>query len=644
MKKHLLYSLLLILFASKVTLAQKFVNVIKAPPPIMNTNMFEINIDTAMHNFNPNGGSDSTNALVPTLSYNKKGTPFTNKISYLGPTMFWRQGQKVTVDAFNNLNNQSTTMHFHGLNLPSVMDGGPHEMIEPKSMWDMPAVPSFNVIDPIQTVWYHSHLMDSTTIQVILGLAGMIIIQNDTDMVNTKLPRNYGVNDFPVVIQEKGFNFNKGNVPRKAISLATTGNPPNISKPGIGGFTIVNGVLYGAMQVPNSVVRLRFLNGSPQRAFQVGISDSLFANATPTPNYLDTMWLVATDGGYTAQPYPMDSFLFAPGERMEMLLNLTNRKQGDTLFVYNLSNKLPNSIVGSGVSNVAFMALVIDTSIQVANPITNIPTSLVNLPAPDSSNVFRYRIKKLNGVGGSGNPGPGGGKGGTWTIDSMPMNMDLANDTILVGTKEIWAIRNNTAIAHPFHIHKVQFQVMDISDTLGNMLSSAYSATNPLPVNLRGFKDDVLVPAYSILRFVTTFNDYGDTLVDNSINIMNGFMYHCHILTHEDSSMMHQFVVLDTPSYNKITGSKVGIKQYGYEKANLTFYPNPAGDIITIKGNTDKNATIKFTDILGRTLREEKIEAIKGSTTLQVNDLPRGFVFVEYLSGNSRMIQKILLQ
>ncbi|TAE89912.1 MAG: T9SS C-terminal target domain-containing protein, partial [Bacteroidetes bacterium] len=66
--------------------------------------------------------------------------------------------------------------------------------------------------------------------------------------------------------------------------------------------------------------------------------------------------------------------------------------------------------------------------------------------------------------------------------------------------------------------------------------------------------------------------------------------------------------------------------------------------IITIKGNTAKNATIRFTDILGRTLREEKIEAIKGSTTLQVNDLPRGFVFVEYLSGNSRMIQKILLQ
>ncbi len=649
MKKHLLYALLLVLSISNMAVAQKFINVIKAPPAIMNTNMFEIDIDTAMHNFNPNGGTDSTNAMVPTLSYNKKGTAFNNKITYLGPTMFWRQGQKVTVDAFNNLKNQSTTMHFHGLNLPSTMDGGPHEVFGPQSMWDMPAVPSFKVIDPIQTVWYHSHLMDSTTIQVIMGLAGMIIVHNDTDMVNLKLPRNYGVNDFPVVIQEKNFNFATVNNQRKATSLVTTGNGQGGTKPGIGTYTMVNGLLYGAMHVPNSIIRLRFLNGSPQRAFRVGLSDSLYANATPAATNLDSMWLVATDGGYLKEAYGTTAFNIAPGERYEMLVNLSGNsyKHGDTVYMYNLATQMATSIVGSnsgrtGTPNVAFMALVIDTSMKPANPVAAIPTSLVNLPAPDTTGVFTKRLKNLTN---SNLPNAGGGGGGPWTINGKSMNMDLANDTILVGTKEIWTIRNVTSVAHPFHIHKIQFQVIDISDTSGNVQNSAYSTTNPLPANLSGFKDVVLVPGYTTIRYVTTFNDYGDTLIgDTAINMMNGFMYHCHILTHEDSSMMHQFVVLDTPSFNKITGQKVGLKQNAYEKANLLFYPNPAGSVLHIKGNTTKNATVKFMDILGRTLREEKIGAINGSISLQVDDLPRGFVFVEYQSGNARMIQKILLQ
>jgi FtsP/CotA-like multicopper oxidase with cupredoxin domain len=659
MKKHLLYALLLVLSISNMAVAQKFINVIKAPPAIMNTNMFEIDIDTAMHNFNPNGGTDSTNAMVPTLSYNKKGTAFNNKITYLGPTMFWRQGQKVTVDAFNNLKNQSTTMHFHGLNLPSTMDGGPHEVFGPQSMWDMPAVPSFKVIDPIQTVWYHSHLMDSTTIQVIMGLAGMIIIHNDTDMVNLKLPRNYGVNDFPIVIQEKNFNFGTVNGQKKVTSLVTTGLGQTQNKPGIGPYTMVNGLLYGAMHVPNSIIRLRFLNGSPQRAFRVGLSDSLYlATASkigpiPDATNLDSMWLVATDGGYLKEAYGTTAFDIAPGERYEMLVNLSGNsyKHGDTVYMYNLATQMAKSIVGSNsgntaTPNVAFMALVIDTSMKPANPINSIPTSLVNIASPDTSGVFKRRTKNLNSIGNSTpGPGPGPGTGGVWTINGQAMNMDLANDTILVGTKEIWTIRNLTSIAHPFHIHKIQFQVLDISDTSGNVKHSAYSTTNPLPEHLRGFKDVVLVPGNTTIRYVTTFNDYGDTLIgDTAINIMNGFMYHCHILTHEDSSMMHQFVVLDTPSFNKITGQKVGLKQNAYEKANLVFYPNPTGSVLNIKGNTTKNATIKFTDILGRTLREEKIGAINGSISLQVDDLPRGFVFVEYQSGNARMIQKILLQ
>ncbi len=625
MKKNLPYLLLLSLLISQAAWAQKFVNRITIPTPISSMDTFMITIDTAMHNFNPNGGSDSTtNALVPTLCYNQTGGPKT--YTYLGPTMIWNRGQIVTMDVYNNMT-QRTTMHFHGLNLPSDMDGGPHEIIGSKSMWggagmQMP-IPHFPIIDPVQTVWYHSHLMDSTTDQVALGLAGMMIIEETNDPVNVKLPRNYGKNDFPVVIQEKAFNFNP--TTKKATSIKAG------SKPGPGNLLMVNGLLYSVLHVPKTIIRLRLLNGSPISTLNIAINDSIAPVSYPN----DSMWLVATDGGYTPQAFPMQTILIAPGERAEMLLNCSKYKQGDTVYMRSLA--VPSGVI-NGPNNLSFMALVIDTNMKPMDPVSAIPTTLTPYPILDTLNAFKRRTKKLIGHGNGGN-----GQGPLWSIDSLPMNMELINDTILVGTSEIWTIKNTTNKAHPFHIHKVQFQVLDIKDTLGNTIASVYN--NTLPKNMMGYKDDVLISAYTTLRFIAQFNHYGDDLIgDTAINVMDGFMYHCHILTHEDSAMMHQFVVLDTPSYNKITGKHIGIKKNVIEEtANLSFYPNPAGNVLYIKGYTATKGSVRFIDILGRTIKEEKIAPINGTASIQVDDLPRGFVFVEYLSGNTRMIQKILL-
>lgn len=625
MKRNLLTTLVFILLVSKMTTAQKFVNRIYAPPAIRNTTTFNISIDTSHHNFNPNGGTDVTNASIPTFCYNQMDS---NNISYLGPTLFWPQGQQITINAFNNMP-QRTTMHFHGLNLPSNMDGGPHEIIESKSMWDMPVVPRFTVIDPVQTVWYHSHLMDSTTMQVAMGLAGMIILESPTDSVNLKLPRDYGVNDFPVVVQEKSFNIDTTVTPNRVSSMKAT------SHPGPGNYLMVNGLLNGFMHIPSEVVRLRFLNGSPISSLNLCVNDSV----APVNNQNDNMWLVATDGGYTPKAYPFKSFIIAPGERMEMLLNCTNKKQGDTVYLRSLANAVPSDIISFPTTTppFAFMALVIDTALNPTHPITTIPDSLESYPILDTLTAYRRAPKRLYGAGNGGNQA-----GPIWTIDSMPMNMDIMNDTILVGRTEIWTIENKTNKSHPFHIHKVQFQVLDITDALGNK-QSVYN--NTLPKHLMGYKDDVLIRAGTTLRFITQFDHYGDTLVNNEIDMMNGFMYHCHILTHEDSSMMHQFVVLDTASYNKVMGTHIGVKENTVtEKANLAFYPNPAGNVLNIKGYTAGKGTIRFMDVLGRTIKEEKVAAINGNTSIQVDDLPRGFVFVEYVSGNTRMVQKILLQ
>lgn len=590
--------------------AQTFPNKIPMPPRVTGTT-FNLVVDTASWNFNPGRPSDTTSATVPTMCYNIAGD---SSMKYLGPTLVFQVGQQVNINVTNKLN-QRTTVHWHGLNLPSAYDGGPHEAIDANNgTWH----PSFTIVDSAQTVWYHSHLMDSTTFQVIMGLAGMIQVVDPNEPREAIYPRDYSVNDLPIVFQEKAFTLDSTTGKVNGLFVGQ-----NIHNPGNGNFTIINGMLNGMYPVPAEFIRLRFLNGSPRKAFQMGLSSQL-----KNPSSFNTMWLVATDGGYTNIPTAMNSILMAPGERMEMIVNLTNKNHGDTIYLNNLAASIPSDIIGSGVKATpghAFMAFVVDTTIHSTNPVTSLPTW--NTPyVVDTTNIFKYRTKHL--MNDSSNLG---GKGGLWTIDGDTMNMEKINDTILVDTKEMWTIVNRTNVSHPFHIHKVQFQVVFVADTLGD---TTYYPN--LPANLRGWKDDVLVRAYHSVGFVTTFSHYPDTMIDP----MNGFMYHCHILPHEDGSMMNQFVVVDSMTYY---GMEMGLAKYN-TTAPVVVYPNPAGDVLNIQGLFREKGTIRVCDILGRTLLEQPLMPFSGNTTLDVSGLPRGFVFVELSTPSGRETRKILLR
>lgn len=605
------YLLICTLMGARLVLAQSFVNPIPVPP-VLQGKTFDLVVDTAMHNFNPNQAGDSLNGKVPAFCFNIKGT---KTMSYLGPTMIWEKGQPLAINITNRLN-QRMTSHWHGLNLPSAMDGGPQEPINANGgVWS----PRFTNIDPVQTAWYHSHLMDSTTTQVIMGLAGMVILEDPTkDPLRALLPHNYGTNDFPIVIQEKGFNFQNHKV-QSMIAGA---------KPGNGPYTLVNGVVNGVLRVPPQQVRLRFLNGSPRKSFQVGISKSLTNQA---PVVFNPLQLIATDGGYVAQPMRFDSFLISPGERMEMVFDFTGMSNGETLYLRNLVRSIPSDIVTGGggpppqrdTPGAAFMAFVVDNTIQPANPIFQLPATLKPYTV-DTSNIFKRRTKKLYGASSSG---------GVWTIDSLPMDMDHINDFVHVNKKEMWTIQNMTNIAHPFHIHKVQFQVVQYIDRSG---STPVVMNFPnLPRHLMGYKDDALVRAKSTMTFIAKFDSFPSTG-----NVIDGFMYHCHILSHEDTSMMHQFAVVDSASYYTLTNTGTSADP----KDRFTFYPNPASDMLYIKGSAHHSGTLRFIDLMGRVLREERIGAFHYGTSVEVGDLPRGLVFVEWSSGRERFAQKVWLR
>ena len=115
-----------------------------------------------------------------------------------------------------------------------------------------------------------------------------------------------------------------------------------------------------------------------------------------------------------------------------------------------------------------------------------------------------------------------GGMGGGMTINGRTMDIERIDERVPLGAVEIWAIRNATPLAHPFHIHDIQFRVLDRDG-------------KPAEAHERGLKDTVLVDPGETVRVITQFNDYADPT--------HPYMYHCHILEHEDAGMMGQFLV-----------------------------------------------------------------------------------------------------
>ncbi|NNF35463.1 MAG: multicopper oxidase domain-containing protein [Saprospiraceae bacterium] len=368
------------------------------------------------------------------------------------------------------------------------------------------------------------------------------------------------------------------------------------------------------LRVPPEITRLRILNGSPRKMYAIGLSPEL-----NNPTTFVDMWLIATGGGYIPEPLPMDSTLMSVGDRREYLVDFSQFNDGDTLYMSNLS--VPSDAVYGSTAGSALMAFIVDDSIFPTDPITVVPAVLDPTYALAPGAVDYERTKKLEGSKGSG---------GVWTIDGTPMNLQVINDTVLVNTKERWNIINTTDVAHPFHIHKVQFQVVEYSGKAGfSEVDSTYTFPD-LPDELLGYKDVQLIRAGATMSFEARFDSFPSPLLATE-----GYMYHCHILTHEDTSMMHQFVVVDSIDFFSSIKDLPGTEP-------LIAFPNPATNTISIKGEYSYKGNLRFYDLQGKLLRQHN-EIWIGEAQIPVYDLPRGVVIVVFNSRDGHFVGKVSL-
>lgn len=643
MEKHFtkkwMQALIALLCLAPAGFGQGFVNPCPVPPSVTGP-VIALSVDSADHNFSP-VAVDTFNNAIPAYCYNSPGAVAApnggTTMTYLGPTMIWNKNQQLTINVTNNLDVQTTT-HWHGANLKAEFDGGPQEVINANGGTFNP---SWIVRDSVTTHWYHSHLLDQTTEQVARGLAGFIIVQDPAnDPFYNDVPHDYGYNDFPLVLQEKGFVIDTFAAGGPEVTAIDYGQVEAGHHPSNQFYTPVNGALQPVLHVPASVTRFRFLNGSLRKSFQFGmyqgrinpfVSPNQYTGANVVP-----MVQIGTDGGYIENSFTPDSVLFGPGERVELVVDFTNISPTDTVFLINLQRGIPSSIItttGSGGGNqvptqgFAFMAFVVDPSLVPPDPISmsSIPASFISNDI-DTSNVNMHRTKVLT----NGNPG------GFWTINGDTMNMMMVNDTILVNTQEIWTIWNTTTKAHPFHIHKTEFKVLDIFNTQSqDTLFNVFDA-NPSMPQLMGDKDVVMVLPNWKLRFVANF----DSFPNSSVTVDSAFMYHCHILTHEDHSMMNQFIVVDLPTWNSFFLGNNG-HNHG---SPFTLYPNPTEGLLTLKGKSEETGLVRMIDPLGRVVWQQTVQPFHHSTTLDLSGTESGLYFIEWKSATMQWAGRVVLR
>jgi suppressor of ftsI len=388
--------------------------------------------------------------------------------SYLGPTIRAARGDRIAVTVTNRLP-EASTVHWHGMRLPAAMDGGPHQMIAPGATW----APSWRIDQPAATSWYHPHPHGDTALHVYRGLAGVFLI-DDPQAAALALPSRYGIDDVPLVLQDKSFDDD--------------GALAEDSKPTwglMGDHIVVNGTYGPHFAVTTSLVRFRIINGSNARVYQLGFVDNR------------RFHVIATDAGLLEAPVEVDRLHLSPGERAEIVVPFA---AGEQVVMRSFAGA---DGLGEGTYDLLKLVAGAQLTASPALPARLAASAAIALPA--DPRVRRFRLS------------------GQSKINGQEMDLSRIDEVVPAGAREIWEIEN-IVYAHNFHIHEVAFQVLSVDG-------------KPPAAYATGLKDTVFVPGKSTVRLAVEFGRHVDPVTP--------YMYHCHILRHEDAGMMGQFVIVE---------------------------------------------------------------------------------------------------
>jgi FtsP/CotA-like multicopper oxidase with cupredoxin domain len=311
-----------------------------------------------------------------------------------------------------------------------------------------------------------------------------MFILDDERSAGLALPKRYGVDDLPVIVQDVRFDGAKFDHGRKIMQ--------NVGF--LGDRTMVNGTLNPYREITDELIRLRLLNASTARTYAFGFPDDRAFS------------LIGTDGGLLERPASMERIQLSPGERAEIVVRM---RPGERTML----RSFPQDNYGDawqrrfGGGDDSFDVLELRAAERL-RPSAGLPSRLGELEIPDGKDATRGRHFDLKRSG----------------INGRPMAMNRVDEAVTRGTTETWTVRNSNGMPHNFHVHDVQFRVLEVNGA-------------PPPPELRGPKDTVFLPNGATMKLALRFDGPADPDTP--------YMYHCHLLYHEDEGMMGQFVVVE---------------------------------------------------------------------------------------------------
>jgi spore coat protein A len=426
-----------------------------------------------------------------------------------GPVIETRSGQPVSVQWVNTLPRKHflpvdhnlhgaekdkpevrSVVHVHGAKTTPESDGYPEEWTEPGKA----VTYSYPNNQDAATLWYHDHAMGINRLNIYAGLFGMFLIRDDFEE-SLKLPN--GQYEIPLMIYDRSFRLD-GQLDYPDSGIAGMPWVPEA----FGEAMLVNGKLFPHLEVEPRKYRFRLLNASNGRFFHLSLSNG------------QKFIQIGTEQGLMAAPLAIESFVVAPGERFDLVIDFAEvageqivlRSDAFEIMQFRVSNNQVRD----------------DSAVP---PVLRPVVKMVEALAVKTRSIPLLEFKSPNG------------DSMTMLLNGMHWDMPVTENPV-IDTVEIWEFINTTEDSHPIHLHMVRFQILDRQAFDEPLYYATRRIRHTGPVMPpdpyeAGWKDTVRAHSKMITRIIVRFEGY-----------TGRYVWHCHVLEHEDNEMMRPYDVL----------------------------------------------------------------------------------------------------
>ncbi len=381
-------------------------------------------------------------------------------------------------------------VHLHGGRTPASSDGYPED-------W-YPTGQSRTYYYPNQQdsalLWYHDHAMGINRLNIYSGLVGLYIVR---DAVEGALNLPSGKYEIPIVLMDRDLK------PDGRLSYPVSPDPERPWVPEVFGEAhLVNGKLFPYLDVEPRLYRFRILNAANGRFYRLSLSDG------------GQFQQIASDQGLLSAPVSLKYLQLAPGERADIVIDFSTARGAQLLMRSEPFDLLQFRVGASPVSDSSSLPATL-------RPVARIPESAATLTRRLTLDENLNLVSESMGM----------------LLNKTPWHAPITEKPVL-NTTEIWELVNLTDDVHPIHLHMVRFQILDRRpfDAFDYLTANKLRYTGP-PMqpdpNELGWKDTARVNAHTVTRIIVPFTGYPGR-----------YVWHCHILEHEDNEMMRPYEIL----------------------------------------------------------------------------------------------------